>query len=282
MMYSKIAAGLLASVIAVSGASHFSTFSLSTAAADTCTVTFYDFDKKPFKTMILNKGQEIDYSQIDTSLLRRHVDVYTEQKFSAWNISPKTVTADTNIYALSTTAVISIDSMPDKIYYKYKQGSVMLDGLKVFITINTQKPLNDGSGGYNTVVNTVDISSSCAAQPSELSAAFAEKRSADITIYPIGDNKPVATYTIRCLEGLGDVNKNGRTDAVDASRILSVYADLSAGDTSTLTEEFLNNGDVNFDGAVNSKDSTLVLQYYAIASSHEVPDWEKLLAGDFS
>ena len=61
---------------------------------------------------------------------------------------------------------------------------------------------------------------------------------------------------------LGDPTGDGMINALDASDILNLYADVSVGG-SELDDLLFSICDVNKDGAVNSMDASLVLSYYA-------------------
>jgi len=66
---------------------------------------------------------------------------------------------------------------------------------------------------------------------------------------------------------LGDIDASITIDAVDASMILSEYARISTGSTTTFTEEQMKAADINDDGAVNASDASIVLSYYAYIST---------------
>ena len=66
---------------------------------------------------------------------------------------------------------------------------------------------------------------------------------------------------------VGDVNKDGMIDSVDASEIMRVYANAST-QSSISREEYLA-GDVNNDGKTDSVDASAVLAYYAFISSSD-------------
>ncbi|MDE6036252.1 MAG: hypothetical protein K2G36_10130 [Ruminococcus sp.] len=68
----------------------------------------------------------------------------------------------------------------------------------------------------------------------------------------------------------GDVNGDGKIDAIDATAILTEYASLSTGDGTTLTQEESNKADTNYDGHVDANDATQVQMYYAyLSTEHE-------------
>ena len=60
----------------------------------------------------------------------------------------------------------------------------------------------------------------------------------------------------------GDINGDGIVNAVDASRVLVIYAELTAGGD-VLTAELFTVCDINMDGNVNAVDASLILAYYA-------------------
>ncbi len=65
------------------------------------------------------------------------------------------------------------------------------------------------------------------------------------------------------FSSLGDINHDSNIDAVDASNMLSAYAQkATTGDSGLKYGEFIT-GDVNYDGNVDAVDASLVLMYYA-------------------
>lgn len=66
---------------------------------------------------------------------------------------------------------------------------------------------------------------------------------------------------------VGNVNGDDIIDANDASVILSVYALLSTGEISDLSDEQRNTADVNGDGLVDSGDASAILGYYSYLST---------------
>ena len=65
---------------------------------------------------------------------------------------------------------------------------------------------------------------------------------------------------------LGDITGDGVINAVDASKILSMYTNVSTG-RKMLTEEELKLCDVNGDGEVNAVDASKILAYYSYTST---------------
>lgn len=259
----------------------------STATAETTTepvtlksylITFLDFDGKVLKTLEVEEGDPINYNSVDVSSLHKFIDVYTEQDFSSWDIHPDFADDDYTIHALSKTASISLKGTPDKYRYYSTKGNVSLEGLDVSISLSVQLPQKDKDGKYITADSTVDISRSCTAKPSSLSDAFAKDDKATITVYPIGDQKPLCSFDIVCYRDLGDVNGDGLIDSNDASSVLSTYAEMAAAKDYVLSEKLLKQGDVNMDGRLDAHDASMILRYYSKASVNaDFTDWDELL-----
>ena len=76
---------------------------------------------------------------------------------------------------------------------------------------------------------------------------------------------------------LGDVNNNGYADAVDASLILSEYANNATHKGGTFTEEQRKAADVNHDNYVDAVDASNILAYYAYKSTNGTLDIETFI-----
>ena len=97
--------------------------------------------------------------------------------------------------------------------------------------------------------------------------------------YRTGDNPEYAPdnekYKLICKELrinvsdrlLGDVNNDGKINAVDASEILSAYANIATSRPVGLSDEALAAADVNGDRSVNAVDASNVLSFYAYQST---------------
>lgn len=77
----------------------------------------------------------------------------------------------------------------------------------------------------------------------------------------------------------GDVNNNGYVDAVDASLILSEYANNATHKGGTFTEEQRKAADVNHDNYVDAVDASYILAYYAYTSTSGTLDLETFVNG---
>lgn len=71
----------------------------------------------------------------------------------------------------------------------------------------------------------------------------------------------------------GDLNIDGLTDAVDASIILSAYAELSTKGKSGFSTVQELRADLNDDEEINSVDASMLLQYYAYISTAPVEEY---------
>lgn len=245
------------------------------------TITFLDFEGEILTTCEVEEGGNIDYSSIDTSPLHKYLDTNTEKDFSSWDIMPLKADKDYTIRALSKVATIYYKKKPDKYRYFSTKGKINLDGMQAFIDISVQTPQKNKDGTYITEDQTIDISSSCVAKPAALSAAFAQNDKATISVYPIGANKALFSFDIICYRNLGDINEDGNIDSVDASMVLTIYANLAASKSYKATEQMKKLSDVNMDNKIDALDASYILKYYAISSTAKnVMDWDNILDFD--
>ena len=114
-----------------------------------------------------------------------------------------------------------------------------------------------------------------------MAAAFALSDKATISVYPIGAKKALCSFDIICYRNLGDINEDGSIDSVDASMVLTIYANLAASRTYKATDQMKKLSDVNMDDKIDALDASYILKYYAIASTaKDVMDWENILDYD--
>lgn len=79
---------------------------------------------------------------------------------------------------------------------------------------------------------------------------------------------------------LGDVNKDGFVDAVDASNVLAAYASVSSGKDSGLSGAEAAAADVNGDRVIDAVDASNILAYYASVSNGGEPGINKFIKGE--
>jgi hypothetical protein len=102
-----------------------------------------------------------------------------------------------------------------------------------------------------------------------------------LTTTTVTTTVPVTTTTVPQppKAKLGDVDGDGKVNAVDASYILSEYASTSTGHKPSFDPEKRRSADVNGDGAVNAVDASIVLSYYAYRGSggtiEDLREWLK-------
>lgn len=113
---------------------------------------------------------------------------------------------------------------------------------------------------YNTVICGYENSTA---------QAYAEKNGR--TFKSLGE-VPVVT--------LGNVNEDTVIDAVDASLVLSEYAELSVGNPFTFTDTQQKAADVNNDGKIDAVDASLISGYYAEVSTGSTVSFEEFLGNN--
>lgn len=92
-------------------------------------------------------------------------------------------------------------------------------------------------------------------------------------ILAMGVITPMTTHAVQ--QNMGtlkyDLNFDSRIDGIDASMVLTEYANVSVGNerTFTSTQHWL--ADTNYDGLVTAVDASNILTRYAYNSSHDKP-----------
>ena len=66
---------------------------------------------------------------------------------------------------------------------------------------------------------------------------------------------------------LGDINNDGKINAVDASTVLTYYANISTNKDGGLTEAQKKAADIDNNGDINAVDASYILSYYAYTST---------------
>ena len=90
------------------------------------------------------------------------------------------------------------------------------------------------------------------------------KQITDKAIDYIPELKISNTFANTYYYKIGDIDKNGKINASDATMILQLYSKLAVNEPLTAEEkDQMTRADVNGDGFVNGIDATLVLEYYA-------------------
>ena len=240
------------------------------------TMTLLDFDGEVMQTLDVKSDEKIDYSQIDTSSLHSHLDMYTEQAFSEWSSTPETISEDTTVQALWKKGSISTDGTPSKTEYYSKGADIDFSGLSVIITLETQTPETDEDGNFIVEKQENNIINSCHAEKS-LEELFSDGKTATVNVIPAGDDKPIFSYEVTLFDSLGDTNNDNIIDSVDSSFILEKYADFSTGAKNSLDETQQKICDINQDGKIDAIDATYVLMYYAVSSTAGNAVWENII-----
>lgn len=240
------------------------------SGTETYTINFLDLDGKPYYTIYVPAGQQIDkqvIGQIDTSKFFKQIDSKTQQKFNDWWGIPEYVTENVDIKPLTVTASISCRNCPSRRKYYSKESDISKDGLLVQITFVTQTGI-DKDGNYITETDVKDITSTCTIKPETTADAFKSSDKADVKIFPINSNQPIDSFEITYIEGIGDLNGDKIVTGTDAALSLREYTMLSSYPDYKLDASVLKYGDMNFDGILSGTDATLLLRYYTLLSSY--------------
>ena len=275
MRKNKIIAAFMSAALAFAGSA--AAVQPVSAADDKCKVTFLDYDGKVITVLTVDKGSHIDYASVNTDSLHKHIDKFTEQDFASWDIRPEIAETYLTIHTLFKTAFISLDGVPAVTSYFSRSGKVDLFGFKAAITVTTQIPEKDANGNYKTQTQTIDITDTCTASPSNLKEAFYTSDTATVDILPLGDDKPLYSYVIYCYDYLGDVDENGIVYSMDSTTVLTSYAKSATNASYSITSEFMKRGDVNMDGVLDARDASYILYYYAKSSVGADVDWNTIL-----
>lgn len=81
---------------------------------------------------------------------------------------------------------------------------------------------------------------------------------------------------------LGDVNGDGMIDSSDASAVLSEYALIQTGSSTSFSDNQKKAADVNNDGIIDSSDASCILSYYAYVSTGGTDSLKDFLNGSSS
>lgn len=91
------------------------------------------------------------------------------------------------------------------------------------------------------------------------------------TTTTVATTTEITTVETTKTYSLGDVNGDGRVDAVDASFVLGVYAKSQTDSEEKLSEPVREAADVNKDEYVDAVDASDILSYYAYVATTENP-----------
>jgi hypothetical protein len=99
---------------------------------------------------------------------------------------------------------------------------------------------------------------------------YAEANGFNFVVIPQSNNGNEAPETPETPANnvmLGDTDKNGTVDALDASLVLTAYALTATGESSGLDDEQSAASDVNSDGNIDALDASAILGYYAYTAT---------------
>jgi len=214
--------------------------------------------------------------------IRVNIYVQDESK-SCWNVAPKVKCADGNIkfneeaVESETTAydsqhefISSVDTEYNTVNMTFKTP-MFPAGTKLEVT-------SENTDDYPIAYFNADVNSEIPAGNYRIYFLTEPEDDPDQRLTQISfryDNGDSATFTPEVRDQkivvsdrpLGDVNKDGLIDAIDATLVLAEYALLSTGDESTFDVAQANSANINTDDYIDAVDATHILSYYAYLST---------------
>lgn len=233
--------------------------------------------------------------------IRVNIYVQDESK-SCWNIAPKVKCADGNIkfneeaVENETTAYGSRHEFISSVNTEYNTVNITFKtplletGTKLEVT-------SENTDDYPIAYFNADINSEIPAGNYRIYFLTEPEDDPDQRLTQISfryDDGDSGTFTPEVRDQkivvsdrmFGDVNDDGKIDAVDATLVSTEYASLSTIDAiSTFTTEQTYSADVNLDKHVDANDSTAIQCYYAyLSTEHDLDnelDFATYLATEF-
>jgi hypothetical protein len=130
------------------------------------------------------------------------------------------------------------------------------------------------NNGYNVTYNDASVADLGLVSPAE---GIQKQIKVVFTIsglYSDGTSNVTETTPLVERYTLGDVNEDGNIDALDASNVLSEYANIATGKATSFTAAQSGAADVNADGNIDALDASKILTYYAVVATGGTPSWD--------
>ena len=125
---------------------------------------------------------------------------------------------------------------------------------------------NNVSQTLTPTTDPTTVSTTTSTAPSVTSTTAAPTKTTTTSAKPV-ISTTTSTTTQPDEYKLGDVNNDGKVNAVDASSVLAYYAMISTNQDGGYDEEQKLAADVNHDGMINAVDASNILAYYAYVST---------------
>ncbi|WP_024860732.1 NPCBM/NEW2 domain-containing protein [Ruminococcus flavefaciens] len=135
------------------------------------------------------------------------------------------------------------------------------------------KLVSSETPAVTTTTTAVTTSTTTTAKPVTSTTAAPAKTSTTTSAKPVTSTTTIVTTTVttgttKPVEyKLGDVNNDGKINAVDASTVLTYYANISTNKDGGLTEAQKKAADIDNNGDINAVDASYILSYYAYTST---------------
>lgn len=232
-----------------------------------------------------------------------HVNIYVrDESKSCWYIAPKVKCADGNIkfneeaQENETTAYGSRHEFISTVNKEYNTINITFK-TPLMETETKLEVTSENTDDYPIAYFNADVNSEIPAGAYRIYFLTEPEDNSDQRLTLISyryDNGKSGTFAPEVRDQqivvsdrmFGDVNDDGKIDAVDATLVSTEYASLStAGAVSTFTTEQTYSADVNLDKYVDASDSTAMQCYYAyLSTEHDLDnelDFATYLATEF-
>ena len=139
-------------------------------------------------------------------------------------------------------------------------------------TTTTNKPATTSTTSTTTTTTTTTKDKTTTSSTTTTTTTSNDKTTTT-TVTDINETTSTTTSPVTQPDyTLGDVNNDGKINAVDASDVLAYYARISTNQEGGYTEEQKLAADVTHDGKINAVDASNILAYYAyVSTAKETP-----------
>ena len=140
-------------------------------------------------------------------------------------------------------------------------------------TTTTNKPTTTSTSSTTTTTTTTTKDKTTTTSSTTTTTTTSNDKTTTTTVTDINETTSTTTSPVTQPDyTLGDVNNDGKINAVDASSVLAYYARISTNQEGGYTEEQKLAADVDHDGKINAVDASNILAYYAyVSTTKETP-----------
>ena len=237
-----------------------------------------------YGTVFVNKTVAGEGAKVSASVYFKDDDKCAGQVFAKWNCDnpdlqltdltgpfAKAGNCPFKITGISSDAdlVNTMDTFPDlnMLIINYMDTNVMRP-MQLAGSASDDYPLayfsakfKDGAAGGSYDIKMYDDGKTFR---TNVAPRFVDNLSISVDIFPAEDSESLRVNASD--RKLGDINNDGKIDAVDASGILAAYAKISSNKDSEMTADQMAAADVDGNRKVDAVDASNVLGYYAYIS----------------